>query len=306
MSQPTTTIDPHQPISNLAGVAAPHEPLLSVPTLGQVPVVTDPQDGVEAIGSVSLESSMEVTAPDVVLPDIGRASFADPDVTLETVHGIDDRRRVQPTDRYPWSATASLMMTARDGSQWVGTAWFVSPRTLVTAGHCVYITDSGVPGRDGFVRKIEVMPGRDGTTLPFGAVTSTEFWTVQGWVDGGDENYDYGAIILPTPLGDTVGTFGFGVLDDDELTGAALNIVGYPGDKPSGTLWFDAHLVAQAGPTKVHYDIDTMGGQSGAAVYVINDDQRIAVAIHAYGGDTTNSGTRISPPVFRNLSAWKR
>jgi glutamyl endopeptidase len=307
MSQPTTTIDPHQPVSNLAGVAAPHEALLSVPTLGQVPVVADPHDGVEAIGSLSLESSVEVTAPDVVLPDIGRASFADPAVTLETVHGIDDRRRVQPTDRYPWSATASLMMTARDGSQWVGTAWFVSPRTLVTAGHCVYITDSGVPGRDGFVRKIEVMPGRDGTTLPFGAVTSTEFWTVQGWVDGGDENYDYGAIILPTPLGDTVGTFGFGVLDDDELDGAVLNIAGYPGDKPAGTLWFDSHLVAQAGPTKVHYDIDTVGGQSGAAVYVINDDQqRVAVAVHAYGGATTNSGTRISPPVFRNLDAWKR
>jgi glutamyl endopeptidase len=306
MSQPTTSPDPHRPISNLVDLPVAHEPLLSAPTLGQVGLAASPQDGVEALGSVRPESAVEPTAPDRVLPDIGRASFGDPGLNLETVHGADTRTRVQPTDVYPWSATASLLITARDGSQWVGTGWFVSPRTLVTAGHCVYITDSGVPGRDGFVRTIEVMPGRNGTTLPFGAVTSTELWTVQGWADSGDENYDYGAIILPTPLGETVGTFGFGVLDDGELDGTVLNIAGYPSDKAAGTLWFDSHTVARTGSTKVHYDIDTAGGQSGAAVYVINsDDRRIAVAIHAYGGATTNSGTRISPPVFRNLTAWK-
>jgi glutamyl endopeptidase len=229
-----------------------------------------------------------------------------PGLVLETVHGSDQRTRVQPTNVYPWSSIASLLITARDGSQWLGTAWFVSPRTLITAGHCVYITNSGISGRNGFVRTIEVMPGRNQTTLPFGAVTSSEFWTVQGWIGQGDENFDYGAIVIPTPLGDTVGTIGFGVFNDDELAGAALNIAGYPGDKAPGTLWFDSHLVARTGPTKVHYDIDTAGGQSGAAAYVVDpQDSRIAVAIHAYGGATTNSGTRISAPVFRNLTDWK-
>ena len=306
MSQPTVTPDPHRPVTNVVVTPVVHEDLRSEPTLGTVGSTDDPKGGVEAIGAERTESATEPTAPDVVLPDIGRASFADPGLDLETVHGTDTRTRVQPTDVYPWSATASLLITARDGSQWVGTGWFVSPRTLITAGHCVYITNSGLPSRDGFVRSIEVLPGRDATTLPFGSATSTEFWTVQGWVDAGDENFDYGAIIIPTPLGDTVGTFGFGVFSDEELDGAVVNIVGYPGDKPSGTLWFDSHLVARTGPSKVHYDIDTAGGQSGAAVYVIDEqDNRTAVAIHAYGGATTNSGTRISPPVFRNLSDWK-
>ena len=111
---------------------------------------------------------------------------------------------------------------------------------------------------------------------------------MQGWVDGGDENFDYGAIILPTPLGETVGTFGFGVLSDDELDGAVLNIAGYPGDKAAGTLWFDSHTVARTGPTKVHYDIDTAGGQSGAAVYVINDDWT--------GGSRSPSTPTAGPP----------
>jgi V8-like Glu-specific endopeptidase len=245
-----------------------------------------------------------MTAPDVELLDVGLASFA-PEVVLETVHGQDDRVPIKDTELYPWSAIASLLITAADGSQWIGTGWFISPRTLATAGHCVYITNSGVRGRDGWVRSIQVMPGRDGTTLPFGSVTSTQFWSVRGWADSGDENVDYGAIVIPTPVGDTVGTFGFGVFSDDELAGSMVNIAGYPGDKPPGTAWFDARQVAMTGPSKIHYDIDTAGGQSGAAVYRIDDERRIGVAVHAYGGPTTNSGTRISPPVFRNLTDWK-
>jgi hypothetical protein len=38
---------------------------------------------------------------------------------------------------------------------------------------------------------------------------------------------------------------------------------------------------------------------------VIKDGQRIAVAVHAYGGAVTNSGTRIIPGVYQNLTNWK-
>ena len=62
---------------------------------------------------------------------------------------------------------ASLLITARDGSSWIGTGWFIGPRTLVTAGHVVYIENSGVPGRKEFVQSIQVMPGRKGPALPY-------------------------------------------------------------------------------------------------------------------------------------------
>jgi hypothetical protein len=39
---------------------------------------------------------------------------------------------------------------------------------------------------------------------------------------------------------------------------------------------------------------------------VIRGRRRIGVAIHAYGGATANSGTRISAEVFANLENWKR
>lgn len=296
--------DLHAPVTNIAvDDREVTERLVSPPAVGQADPVEPTPAGTEAIAPVRTESAAEVTAPDTVLPDVGAASFS-VGFQLETVHGVDDRVRVQDTDRYPWSATASLLITARDGSQWIGTAWFVSPRTLVTAGHCVYITNSPIQARNGWVLSIQVLPGRNGTQLPFGSVTATQFWTVRGWSESGDENYDYGAIVVPTEMGERVGTYGFGAFSDDDLAGRALNIAGYPGDKPVGTLWYDARAIASTSPTKVYYDIDTAGGQSGAAAYVVENDERIGVAVHAYGGPVTNSGTRISAPVFKNISDW--
>jgi V8-like Glu-specific endopeptidase len=306
MTGPTGTDDLHTPVTNIAVEdTLVTERLLSLPALGQVEALVPTDAGTEPlVRSVRPETTAAPSAPAVVLPDIGAASFA-PEVQFETVHGFDDRVQVLDTAKYPWSAIASLLITARDGSQWIGTGWFVSPRTLVTAGHCVHITEGAVPGRSGWVKSIQVLPGRDGTALPFGSVTAERFWTVRGWVEQGNENYDYGAIVLPTPVGDTVGTFGFGVFGDGDLEGRVVNIAGYPGDKPAGTLWYDARVIASTNPATLHYDIDTAGGQSGAAVYLVEDDQRIAVAVHAYGGPTTNSGTRISAPVFKNLTDWK-
>ena len=148
------------------------------------------------------------------------------------------------------------------------------------------------------------MPGRNAASLPFGSVTSTVFRTVSGWINTGGENFDYAAIILPTPLGDTVGVFGIGVFPDNELTGQKVNISGYPGDKPSGEQWFDAKEVAQVNANKVFYDIDTAGGQSGAPVFRIVNGKRIGVAVHAYGGNSTNSGTRINAKVHARMTSW--
>jgi V8-like Glu-specific endopeptidase len=249
---------------------------------------------------------MTMAAPSTAgLRDIGEASFGLLSAGAETVHGTDGREQITTTSIYPWRATASLLITARDNSQWIGTAWFIGPHTLATAGHCVCIKNSGVPGRDGFVKKIVVMPGRNGSVLPYGSVTSTNFRSVKGWSDSGKEEFDYGVIILPSNLGNTTGWFGLAAYGDGDLSGKTVNIAGYPGDKASGTLWYDAGAVASVGARKIYYDIDTYGGQSGAAVYRIVNGSRYGVGIHAYGGATTNSATRIIKPVFDNLVAWK-
>jgi len=236
--------------------------------------------------------------------DIGNASFG---FGPETVHGMDDRKQIRSprTSNYPWRVHCSLLIKAADNSNWIGTGWFISPNVLITAGHVVYISGSGVPGRNGWVNQIRVIPGRDGNTKPYGEATSTKFYSVRGWTEQGNPEYDYGAIILDTPLGSQTGWFGFGTYSDNELENVTANISGYPGDKPSGTQWYGARKVDSVGPRKVFYDIDTAGGQSGSAVYRIKGGSRYGIAVHAYGGAVVNSGTRINRAVFDNMRAWK-
>ena len=303
----------HTPVSSftetVSEVEGPSKVLQQAPSEGKNPKTQRVrQDGTEDVSGFTLHAlgmeAPEPTAPDTSnLRDIAEASFGRPGPVV--VFPPDDRVQITNTAIYPWRVQASLLITANDGSQWIGTGWFIGPHTLMTAGHVVFIKNSGVPNRDGWVRSIQVMPGRNGSQLPHGTVTSTNFRSVNGWTLDGDQTRDYGAIILPTNLGDTVGWLGFGVYSDSDLLASVGNISGYPGDKPNGTQWYDARRIASVDARKVYYTIDTVGGQSGSAVYRIVNGARMAFAIHAYGGATANSGTRIITSVFNNMIAWK-
>jgi V8-like Glu-specific endopeptidase len=61
------------------------------------------------------------------------ALLGEPPSAPDTVRGPDDRTRIPATAEYSWRPIASLLVTARDNSAWVGTTWFVSPRTLAAA-----------------------------------------------------------------------------------------------------------------------------------------------------------------------------
>ena len=297
------------PVSNLS--EAVPESLLSDPKVGD----GEPADAdgeVEAVEGPPMRRSRPESAHarsggsdmETQLRDIGEASYGTH--FPEAVLGMDERVRINGTNAYPWRVHASLRITAADGSGWIGTGWFIGPRTLITAGHVVCIKNNPIPQRNGWVKRIEVMPGRNAAELPFGSAISESFHSVRGWTENGDPEYDYGALQLPAsaPLGDTVGWIGFAALSDAELQAAHVNISGYPGDKPAGTQWYDHRAVDSVSDRKVFYEIDTAGGQSGSAVYRIANGARHAVGIHAYGGASVNSATRINPRRFENLQLW--
>ena len=221
---------------------------------------------------------------------------------IEVVIGTDDRVRINNTTDYPWRAICSLSMTAADGSGWIGTGWLVAPRTIITAGHCVYMHDRG-----GWVSSVRVMPGRNGsaTETPFPSCVATHVRTTTAWIQSRDSNQDYGCIILPQSFMNysSLGTFGFANLND--LQGLTVNISGYPGDKPAGTQWFHSRQIKSVSDRRFSYDIDTAGGQSGAPVWRLLNGERHAVGIHTNGASTGNSAVRITSAVFDNIMKWK-
>lgn len=223
-------------------------------------------------------------------------------IQREVIIGADNRVRINPATGYPWRAICALKITAQNGSRWIGTGWLVSARTVITAGHCVYMHDQG-----GWAKSVEVIPAMNDSDRPFGSGSSSYLKSVTGWTQSKNRENDYGAIILPTNFrpGAATGTFGFSVKNDPYLMSSVLNLSGYPGDKGGNQQWFMALKPKAVPPRVITYDIDTMGGQSGAPVWLKVGEARTAVGIHTNGHTSGNSATRIVTEVFNNLLAWK-
>lgn len=288
----------HLPVSSEQAAIQQGENVLApdfqgTPKLGELEAVA----GFDPTRAMS-ENNLEVAHSEALtaLPDAAETVY----LTPETVCGGDDRTRITPANTNPWRWICKLLITFPDNARFVGTGWFIGPRTVMTAGHCVYSKANG-----GWASSIEVIPGMDDTNRPYGSQVGTSFRSVSGWTQDGKPEFDYGAIILPNcDLGNTVGWFGFANLADDSLNNLYVNTSGYPGDKPSGTQWFNGGRISSVEEKKIYYMIDTMGGQSGSPVWRLLNGERHAIGVHAYGG-CPNSATRITKAVFDNMLAWR-
>ncbi|OOQ91908.1 trypsin-like serine peptidase [Bacillus cereus] len=232
---------------------------------------------------------------DLGLPNINPFQFQ------EDRCGRDERLRVADTRIFPWRAVCELIITTADGRKGSGTGWLVGPRTIITAGHCVFDVDTGQ-----WYESIEVIPARDHNKEPFGRFTSTTFWSVEGWITNGDHKYDYGAIILDADIGNRVGYLGFRADLDSVINNQIATNVGYPGDKEdneSSTQWTMSGNIEVISNEKIRYMIDTYGGHSGGPVWLGSLESQV-IGIHTYGG-CPNSATRINGNVFENIKYWK-
>ena len=245
------------------------------------------------------------TAP-VPLPDPGipmACSLHFQDGPMETVCGHDGRVQVGEDGTPPWRMICQLIITMGNGATSRGTGWFISPRTVMTAGHCVHSSRNG-----GWVRSVEVIPAMSGHLRPFGSSTSVQFHSVGGWVNRQEQASDYGCIILPEGdgLGLRTGWFGFAALPDAALKDLLANNSGYPGDKSFGTQWYNAGRIIGTEAQRLAYMFDTAPGQSGSPTWRYDKTQkrRHVIGIHNYGG-CANRSTRINSGVFGVMKRWK-
>jgi glutamyl endopeptidase len=250
-----------------------------------------------------LEAGGPAIAPGPAPRDAAEGSFAATTV-LEAVIGNDDRLRLDDdlTRTNPWRQICSLRILAATGSVYVGTGWFIGPRILATAGHCVYMRKDG-----GWAVSIDVVPGRYGGNEPYGRATAVRFAATQGWIDTGGRDFDYGVIFLADgTLGSRVGNFAVEALPDADLIGITGRISGYPADLDRAAFqYYHERELLTVTQTRIEYDIDTFGGQSGSPIWRQDAaGPAIAVGIHTTGSVTGNSGTRISETVLDNLISW--
>jgi V8-like Glu-specific endopeptidase len=273
---------------------------------------------------------------------------------LEIVPPLDERQRVTNTREVPfrWVCALSLYFPDPDDPSsdllFIGSGTLISGRHVLTAGHCLYDRVSGSAGtqRALEVSRVRAFPGRNGQETPFGASDSVAVAYSTSWRSSRSFRFDYGVVTLRDDLGSRafssiggpLGHWGsasrgsgtrISPLGRSTLQGAAVNISGYPADKPSGTQWRSFGKVTRATPAAaaelIYYDLDTCGGHSGSPVWLRWQNTRNLVAIHTGpcipgatdcatvpgascfpGGSryTANRGILITSSVLADVNRW--
>lgn len=245
---------------------------------------------------------------------IGRstpASDAAPDAefgfAVESVIGVDQRARIYPTLETPWRMITHLSLIGQ-GVRGTGTGFLVGPRTVLTAGHCLYYE----PYFAGFASRVEVSPGRDNVTKPFGTLEGANFRVHPKWERDANPDFDLGCLTLPEPIGEELGWFALAAVDPNDLPGRFVNVAGYPTDLGGTEMYHHAGHIKAVSERRIHYDVDTAPGQSGSPVFVEAEGERVCLAVHAYGsrgselhvGVESNSAPMLLQSTFDMINAW--
>jgi V8-like Glu-specific endopeptidase len=272
------------------------------------------------------------------IPETAKAG-PEPDrgIELQTVSPPDGRTRITNVAIEPWRMIVYLEITFPHGTQGGCTGFFVGPRTIATAAHCLFAANEG-----GWASQVDVYIERNGvqyyarttarsatgcanTAAVCGDLRKAAGYT--GGIFGGGllgGQSDYGAVVLTdNTLGNRQGWFRLTVEDDTTLRDLAVSVSGYPcaqGEHEcdpnsqvtvSNTLWTMSGNITNVSSAFIGYTIDTDHGQSGSAVWHGSGRVYDVVGIHLgpHGRCNwlwlgRNCARRITQEVANDLVAW--
>ncbi|MEI5994493.1 Ig-like domain-containing protein [Candidatus Enterococcus mansonii] len=201
-----------------------------------------------------------------------------------SIIGTDDRIQVTDTTLSPYQST--VFIAANGG---LGSGSVIGKDTVLTAAHVVNKIKDNPTADTNYV-----IPGRNGATLPFGKFKIKEINIHQKYLSHTDSNHDIAVITLEQSNGKSIGDLvkqNRLSLTNEVTLGNAVSTMGYPGDKPWGTMWESKGQIIGQNENIIKYDFDTKGGQSGSPVF---NEQNEIIAVHTSGSTVHNNGVKLN------------
>ncbi|MCK4551568.1 MAG: trypsin-like serine protease [Tenericutes bacterium] len=244
----------------------------------------------------NLKDGEEHTTPAYIPKTLDNSQYS-----TKTVLWSDTRVQITNTTIHPYTYIGRIEFhwdTNGDGTvdtYTYGTGFLEGPDVLTTAGHAVYNASWG-----GFPSGIKYYPAIDEwTNQPFGYAGWSSITVSQNYVNNQSVDYDWAIIVLSSNVGASTGWFGKG-WSSGSLNNKEISVTGYPGDKPSWTMWKGDGKITSTLTYRLRHNVDTYTGQSGAPMY---DSNNIVWGIHTKGGNVfiNNSGRKIDETLYNYL-----
>lgn len=297
---------------NPADYALPTIPVPPVTDQGK-PLPTDGntvhynlQDGTVSFGVASPTAGPDTArfsppSPSVLIDQFVNdpLSFSDTGVSIQNIHGRDDRIPVVPNS-FPFVTATKLRMTFPNGQRYIGSGVMLGRRHVLTAGHCIYSHQDG-----GWARSVEVLAGYDRGAVYGGRAFATRLRTYNGWINSRRWDFDIALMTINGDIGNRSGWLGYASVPN--LRNRPVSMTGYDADRFGGErpLFRTGSIGVDTG-TGVQHRMDTMGGSSGSGIYWTEGGQRYTVAAHNAGSSSWNYGAKINSQRFNDIQGWIR
>jgi V8-like Glu-specific endopeptidase len=207
---------------------------------------------------------------------------------------------VSNTTGFPWRAVVKIettLPTTPRGDISNCSGAMIDSFHVLTAGHCVY--DQGWP-----TSAFKVIPGKNGTSEPYGEAYGTYARTYQAFADG-NWQYDMALITLDRPIGQQTGWFGY-----EAQVASSVNSAGYPAERYDGAHMYhtygavrgsaDNYLYASRTSSGLYFE----GGQSGSPIWRYDGTNNYIEAVHRGYNNSDYLGVRINSSRFADLQQW--